>query len=192
MRTVRLCEICSSPIPYHDQGPKRYATRRYCSRACSLERWYRASADEFWSKVEKTDGCWLWRGTISTFGYGVTGWRGERWSAHRLAWTLTNGPIPDGKHVCHHCDNPPCARPDHLFLGEAVDNMRDMWAKGRGKGGFVKGEQVGTAKLTDDKVREIRARWDAGEAIRAIARDTGMSRRMIGFVVHREFWRHVA
>ena len=91
---TRLCEICSSPIPYHDQGPKRYATRRFCSRACNVQKFYLVSPDAFWAKVEKTDGCWIWRGTISTFGYGVMGWRGRNWGAHRLAWTLANGPIP--------------------------------------------------------------------------------------------------
>lgn len=80
-----------------------------------------------------TDDCCVWTGARSSFGYGQlrTGQRGLIEMAHRLAWQFENGPIPDGLSILHTCDNPPCVRPSHLFLGTQLDNMRDMMAKGR-------------------------------------------------------------
>lgn len=85
-------------------------------------------ADRFWPKVQKTDVCWLWIGATSA-GYGRIG-RG-RAKDHEVSWELHNGPVPHGLWVLHKCDNPPCVRPDHLFLGTQSDNMKDAEAKGR-------------------------------------------------------------
>src|ERR1019366_3384667 len=116
-------------------------------------------ADRFWLNVAKSkDGCWLWTASVDSGGYGVfdTGRR-----SHRYSWELHHGPIPpsDGlivTCVCHHCDNPRCVRPDHLFLGTQGDNMRDMAEKGRGA--RHAGESNPRAKLTAAIVRSIRAR----------------------------------
>lgn len=93
-------------------------------------------AETFWSKVDTTGECWLWLAArIPPYGYGNFGGTqdGVRWVklAHRHAYELAHGPIPEGMWVLHRCDNPPCVRPDHLFLGTHADNMRDMVAKGR-------------------------------------------------------------
>lgn len=91
-------------------------------------------ADRFWRHVEKTDGCWLWIGARNHNNYGrlADSTRpGHANLAHRIAWELTYGPIPDGMCVCHTCDNPPCVNPDHLWLGTHDDNMADRTAKGR-------------------------------------------------------------
>ena len=89
----------------------------------------------FWSKVQPTEGCWLWTGARSTEGYGYIGVGPRRNHkdvlAHRLMWELTYGPIPNGLWVLHRCDTPSCVRPDHLFLGTHQDNMDDMKRKGR-------------------------------------------------------------
>lgn len=87
----------------------------------------------FWSKIEKTeDGCWIWKGASGgRQGYGSFSYKGKAYRAHRLAWSLENGPIPEGHFICHRCDNPPCVNPAHLFAGTALDNVRDMWEKGR-------------------------------------------------------------
>lgn len=84
--------------------------------------------------TQRSDGCWVWSGTINrTTGYGsLTVERKSRY-AHRLAWELDHGPIPAGLCVLHRCDNRRCVRPDHLFLGTFADNTRDMMAKGEAR-----------------------------------------------------------
>lgn len=87
----------------------------------------------FWSKVCIADGdnCWLWTSGLTIYGYGSFGVEGRSEKAPRVSWVLTYGPIPNGLHVLHRCDTPACVRPDHLFLGTPLDNIRDMIAKGR-------------------------------------------------------------
>jgi hypothetical protein len=104
-----------------------------------MPRWP-AMPERFWSKVDRRDqgGCWEWQGAIRhgpNKGYGrfvetINGKRFER-IAHRIAWQLANGPIPNGLLICHHCDNRRCCRPAHLFLGTYADNTADMVSKCR-------------------------------------------------------------
>lgn len=87
--------------------------------------------ERFWSKVEKSDGCWTWIAGCDPQGYGTFGLDGKVQKAHRVSYQLAIGPIPAGAHVLHSCDNPPCVRPDHLRAGTRSDNMRDKVARGR-------------------------------------------------------------
>jgi len=133
--------------------------------------------ERFWSKVDKSMGknsCWPWKaGHSSTFashkfGYGMFNiTKRQPISSHRMAWMLTNGEIPPGLCVCHHCDNPPCCNPSHLFLGAISDNNKDMVKKGRcnsrGLPGkrkntkFIKkGEDHHHSKFTDKQIIEMR------------------------------------
>jgi hypothetical protein len=88
------------------------------------------SIEKFWSRTDRSSGCWEWTGSSSA-GYGNATFDGKRISSHRLAWILTYGPIPEGIYVCHHCDNAYCINPEHLFLGTAKDNAQDSVKKGR-------------------------------------------------------------
>lgn len=90
----------------------------------------------FWNKVNilGDDDCWEWKRSRNIAGYG---WYRDNkiiTLSHRKAWSLVNGEIPEGMFICHHCDNPPCCNPKHLFLGTAADNNRDRDKKGRGWG----------------------------------------------------------
>ena len=103
-----------------------------------MPRKVRPTEDRFWEKVNKNteSGCWEWTSALVRGGYGgfathfpSEGRKNNR--AHRFAWTLVNGQIPDGLWVLHKCDNRICVNPDHLFLGDSKDNMLDCAAKGR-------------------------------------------------------------
>ena len=115
---------------------------------------------------------------------------GRTWSTHRYAWTQANGPIPPGMWVLHRCDVRRCVNPEHLFLGTAQDNSRDMVAKGRKV--TNRGESHKLAKLTDGEVREIRLKYngDRGDITR-LARAFGVSRTAIERVVKGMGWKHV-
>jgi hypothetical protein len=85
----------------------------------------------FWRFVKKTESCWEWCGSTQS-NYGIFYKRnGDMVKAHRLSYEKTKGPIPDGMFVLHRCDNPPCVRPSHLFIGTHFDNMQDRARKGR-------------------------------------------------------------
>lgn len=140
----------------------------------------------FWSYVQRggADECWLWSGHRAASGYGVFGDGTKNYGtqlASRISWILTHGEIRGGLVVCHHCDNPPCVNPAHLFLGTAADNMKDMAVKGRQ-----------SSKLSVDQVREIKHRLMLSESLRALSRDFGVSTRTIGLIRDGVWWRHTA
>src|SRR3990167_6095829 len=116
--------------------------QKYCSRKCRANGLCN-NENDFWVKVEKSPGCWVWNASLMRRGYGVYTFRlghkqpKQRYRAHRFAWELINGPIPDGFMVCHSCDNKKCVRPDHLFLGTAKDNTQDALLKNRGVGKHI-------------------------------------------------------
>lgn len=148
----------------------------------------------FWAKVSNVDGqgCWEWQGAKSTsMGYGcmsIGGCHAQQY-AHRLSWQIANGPIPKGMWVLHRCDNPPCVRPDHLFLGTCRDNNADKVAKGRQH----HGEQTGNAVLTDEKVRHILSEYATGEIpVFTISTIYNISEATVRAIVNGVTWTHVA
>lgn len=143
---------------------------------------------QYWSKVNKTTSeCWEWTGTKNRDGYGQFG-RGVFLPklAHRAAWVLTYGPIPEGMCVLHRCDNPGCVNPSHLWLGTHADNVADRHKKCRTR--VLRGEEQWMSKLTEDRVREIIASDNRGVDL---ARRFGVSQATISMIRTKRRWRHI-
>lgn len=145
----------------------------------------------FWSKVKKTNGCWLWTACRDSCGYGQFGVRGMITGAHRFSWFLATGTPPKGKVVMHKCDVPACVRPDHLSLGTQTQNVLDCVSKGRN--GCARGDRHGSrthpesrprgerhtnAKLSDADVVQIRQRYPR-ESVGGLASEFGVSRQCV-------------
>lgn len=124
----------------------------------------------FWSKVSVGDKaeCWPWRAKKNAKGYGCF----SDLKAHRVAYELLRDPIPEGKVACHHCDNPSCCNPYHLFIGTHQDNADDAVSKGR----TLRGSKHPRSKLTDEQVAMIRASNLTGAEL---ARRLGVSKSTI-------------
>ena len=162
-------------------------------------------AERFWAKVNRTETCWLWTGSRFGNGYGclhapLKDGRRRKLLAHRVAYELTYGEIPEGINVCHSCDAnyPPgdityrhCVRPDHLLLGTHADNVHDCMAKGR-MGDHMRGEANYLAVLTEVQVMQIRADYAAGGVSQAdLGRRFGVTQSAILKVVKGIRWSHL-
>lgn len=159
----------------------------------------------FWSKVDKNGpvpahvpgigNCWVWTASLENHGYGqlnvktATGWRPMR--AHRIAYEIEHGPIPDNLCVTHKCDNPSCCRPSHLVAGTHRFNMRDCISKGRFRFQHGYGQHLPSPKLNPDKVVEIRRLFTAGASVIKLAKMFGVSTRSINAAAFGNSWPHV-
>lgn len=145
-------------------------------------------AARFWAKVRKSDGCWEWIGCKQSQGYGQIRIEGRALLAHRVSWEMEFGPIEDGLWILHKCDNPACVRPDHLFLGDVVDNNADMTEKGRRRS--PSGEESASAKLTNNQVARMRKLYFAGKySTYALAEMYGVSHFTIWEIVRNRRYR---
>jgi hypothetical protein len=150
--------------------------------------------ERFWSRVNKTESCWLWTGRTNEGGYGlidlprINRAKGRPILAHRLAWLLHYGAWPlNALHNCPGGDNPACVRIEHLWEGTLTENNRDMFAKGR----YQRGIRHWNATVTVDLVHEIRSRYASGERQLDIANDLGLNKITVFDIVHRKTWKHV-
>lgn len=162
--------------------------------------------------------CWPWQGALTKGGYGRLRVNGEQVRAHRFAYEYYKGEIPDGLWVLHHCDNPRCVNPHHLYVGDAQDNADDRverdrtatgdanasrlypekrvrgrehwWAKGNEH--YPAGEKNGRAKITEDQVRKIVHLWQTGRYTKtALAEKFPISDVMVGRIVRAEAWQSI-
>jgi len=146
--------------------------------------------NDFWARMQKgkEDECWLWQGTIHESGYGVLGWYGKQWKAHRLAYYLIHGEIEEDMFICHSCDTPLCCSPKHLFSGTPNDNTQDMVNKER----QARGEKNSHAILTSEQVKEIRAIYAKEDVSFAqLGRMFGVSYQTIQGIITRRIWKHI-
>jgi hypothetical protein len=148
----------------------------------------------FWAKVDKSaqNGCWLWTAAVyGKLSYGLFTFEGRSQPAHRVAWKLFIGPIPDGLKVCHNCpggDNPACVNPAHMFLGTQKDNIQDAVKKGRWNSNPRIGEAHHNHKLTEQDIPVIRELNMQGVSKSELGRRYGVSSNTIGSICRRKMW----
>lgn len=183
---------------------------RFCShkcRGCTKKfQWEKLSSEEkfvhikrlYEDKVVKLDGCWEWKASKDKNGYGLmTTPHGITYrTAHQVSWFLMNGYIPTGKMILHHCDNPVCSNPDHLYLGSAQDNMNDkIDRKRQNYSGLLKGSPKGEShprsKLSENDVREIKNMIKNGKSQKCIAENYNVTISTIHSIKNGKRWNHI-
>jgi hypothetical protein len=165
-------------LKYRVRGPGG----RFTGATMSYQEW-------FWHKVKLApgDACWVWTGAKASLrGYGQSIKDGKACVASRVAYESAYGPIPVGMCVCHRCDNPPCCRPDHLFLGTREENIQDMIGKRR----HAFGEKHPQARLSAAQVAEIKKRMHSTSRT-VLAKEFGVSNSAIDLIKMGRHWKHV-
>ena len=145
----------------------------------------------FEAKVNRTEGCWLWTGQTKD-GYGQFAVNQKKIGAHRVAYFLKHGPFDYNLLVCHHCDNPPCVNPEHLFLGTDRDNTDDMIKKDR----HAYGQRLPQTKLKEEDVLEIVRRcknnsWKHNGRIEEVAKEFNICAANIYSILDGRSWSHL-
>lgn len=188
----KVCESCGSTF-YRDKRCTwaHWVRVRFCSRKCvgaaktasaaSVRPDIRSAFDKH---VEHSPACWEWTGLKDKDGYGIFPYAKKQWRAHRLALILNGTEVPDGMMACHHCDNPGCVNPSHLYVGSDADNIRDKVARGRAPAG----EQGYQAKLTNSDVGAIRR---STERVVVLAARYSVSHSTISMIRSRKTWKHI-
>lgn len=195
-----VCRSCRSKnnMAYNIGNPKRMAYMRqyirrkgivkeypceYCKTLC-YKKYARAFCKDecrFLAYVDKTEGCWIWKGATQNKGYGKLSFRGKKTAvASRVSYELFKGPLEGKLLVCHTCDNPSCVNPEHLFLGSNMENMLDMVEKGRQY-----------SKLTPEQVLKIRKMWNNGSTQAKIMEEFKIGCGHLSNIIHRRIWKHV-
>lgn len=183
----KACSFCG--LNFHIRAwekPNEFMKQTFCSRDCSSKS--RALGRDAILKryVLSPSGCWEWSLYRDKKGYGRMSEHMGEVLTHRISYLHHVGPIPNGLHVLHRCDNPCCINPNHLFLGTNLDNSNDKIAKGRARGAV--GAKNCKAKLSEEDIVKIRNDPRSGSVI---GREYGMSQPMISAIKRRVFWKHV-
>ena len=147
--------------------------------------------ERFHAKYRKDEsGCWIWMASCAGMGYGQIKLPGERRQiyAHRLSYLIHKGPLPEGKQICHTCDNPKCVNPDHLFVGTSQDNHDDMKEKKR----HTYRQQSKTAKITEEQARQVLGMVGLGIKQTVIAKAFGLSQVQVSRIKLGQRWKHLA
>ena len=180
----KLCKHCGADF---EVAFPSWSRKQFCSQHCHYSWRKKQTLANFWNRVHKTETCWLWTGSIRPNGYGTIGRKGI--STHRLAWELTYGPVPQALQVLHHCDNPPCVNPLHLFLGTHIDNMKDKSQKGRAPRGLQNGAyRRSTTKLTIELVGLIKTLYKNGLPQKEVAAQVGVTQSEVSRVLSGKRW----
>lgn len=168
-----------------------WAKAKFCSRPCSARNQAARTAaarpsfrEGFEKWIDKSGRCWEWTGARDKDGYGIFSYEGKTYRAARTALKLDGRPVPRGHYACHHCDNPACVRPDHLYPGTPSENSADMVQRGR----TSRGEARRNTKLVETEVLAIRA--TRGPA-RIVAAKFGVSPANIDAIRARKTWKHL-
>lgn len=134
------------------------------------------------------NGCWQWHGADKDY---PKFWNGAGYvRCNRFSLEVKLGrPLAEGEQSLHTCDNPRCVNPEHLFVGNVVENMRDRSVKGRGN--HPRGAANKKTKLTDEQAREIRRKYAGGKSQDSLAAEYGISQSTISSLVRRETWNHL-
>jgi hypothetical protein len=202
---IKHCEKCNKEFI----APIKFKIKKYCSKECYTKSQIGSKLKRFWATATKEqklsrlklsfekyaikneNGCWGWNGN-PVRKYPSVQYESKSMLAHRASWLIHHGEIPEGLFVCHHCDNPRCTNPKHLFLGTETDNVRDMYNKGRHP--ILKGEKAPGSKLTELQVRIIKtlllkdASW---QHIEKIANIMKVSFTTIYDIKAERTWKHI-
>lgn len=191
-RDSRCCEFCDSELIRKDyEGDRDFKRRRFCDKNCSAKATspYASMHERLLSNSTPADerGCWNWTGYRDAKGYGrASSDHSKEVLAHRISYIEFVGPIPEGLHILHSCDNPACINPAHLRPGTNDDNMLDRLERDRCF--KPKGEINPKAKLTEADVLAIRS---SSESRKVLASRFGVATSSIGNILRRRTWAHV-
>lgn len=147
--------------------------------------------ERFWNKITKRgpNECWEWNAGLSKNGRPLFWYEGRMVIAYRFVFALMGTPIPDRLLACHHCDNPRCCNPAHIFIGTKRDNLMDYLDKGGKVGKSQRGEANPAAKLALAQVNNIRSSLREGVSRRSLALSHKVAIRTIDSIANGQTWR---
>lgn len=147
------------------------------------------------SKVDKSPGfgpggsCWRWTGAVDSWGYGRIAFEGKNVTAHRLSYGLFSGPVKESGLILHKCDVAQCTNPEHLYIGNHLDNVKDAYRRNRYPSRA--GISNGNSKLTESQVKEIRKLNPKNRDRILLAKRFGVCKATIAHILTKRTWRSI-